>query len=270
MVARLVDQAFENPATSGGLLVMALTASAIVSNALFLQGGHHPDPFFAPRPVEVGRTSQVPKAAGATPIGHSQPPLPHLSPVPRASATPAVTTTQTEAPRTGAELVAAIQRELAGLGLYGGTIDGLPGPRTSRAISTYERAAGLRPTGHPTTALLEALKQPLPSADVGPLVPQTASDPIAARLDQRQVERGEAIAQAQRAQATIRMHENYRIVQNALNRIGYGPVSVTGDIDAETADAIRRFELDNGMPLTGEVGEPLLARLVAIGAIRPG
>jgi hypothetical protein len=34
---------------SGGLLVMALAAAAIVSNALLLQTGRHPDPFFMTR-----------------------------------------------------------------------------------------------------------------------------------------------------------------------------------------------------------------------------
>ena len=42
VMAVLIDRMFENPAMSGGLMVMALTASAIVSNAMFLQTGHHP------------------------------------------------------------------------------------------------------------------------------------------------------------------------------------------------------------------------------------
>ena len=33
VIARIADRAFENPAMSGGLLVMGLTAAAIVSNA---------------------------------------------------------------------------------------------------------------------------------------------------------------------------------------------------------------------------------------------
>ena len=35
----------------------------------------------------------------------------------------------------------------------------------------------------------------------------------------------------------------------------------------ETAGAIRRFELDNGLPLTGKPGDRLTARLVSIGAM---
>ena len=52
-VARLTDHVFENPAMSGGLFVMALTAAAIVSNAMMMQNGHHPDPLFMTRPMPV-------------------------------------------------------------------------------------------------------------------------------------------------------------------------------------------------------------------------
>jgi peptidoglycan hydrolase-like protein with peptidoglycan-binding domain len=58
-----------------------------------------------------------------------------------------------------------------------------------------------------------------------------------------------------------------RRVQTALNQAGYGPIAVDGYPGSETADAIRRFELDNGLPITGEVGDRLIARLVAVGAM---
>ena len=44
LVIRIAERALDNPAMSGGLLVMGLTAMAIVSNALFLQNARHPDP----------------------------------------------------------------------------------------------------------------------------------------------------------------------------------------------------------------------------------
>jgi peptidoglycan hydrolase-like protein with peptidoglycan-binding domain len=69
---------------------------------------------------------------------------------------------------------------------------------------------------------------------------------------------------------TIRLGETCKVIQTALNRIGYGPLPVDGNAGSETLDAIRRFELDNGMPVTGQVGDALVARLYAIGAIKPG
>jgi peptidoglycan hydrolase-like protein with peptidoglycan-binding domain len=56
-------------------------------------------------------------------------------------------------------------------------------------------------------------------------------------------------------------------IQRALNDIGYGPVAETGVADDATSDAIRRFELDNGLPLTGRPEERVVNRLVSIGAM---
>jgi peptidoglycan hydrolase-like protein with peptidoglycan-binding domain len=49
--------------------------------------------------------------------------------------------------------------------------------------------------------------------------------------------------------------------------IGYGPVPEDGIADEATIAAIRRFELDNGLPITGAAGDTLIQRLVAIGAM---
>jgi peptidoglycan hydrolase-like protein with peptidoglycan-binding domain len=59
----------------------------------------------------------------------------------------------------------------------------------------------------------------------------------------------------------------YERVQTALNRIGYGPVAVDGTANEETANAIRRFELDNGLPISGSAGDGVIDRLIAIGAL---
>jgi peptidoglycan hydrolase-like protein with peptidoglycan-binding domain len=58
-----------------------------------------------------------------------------------------------------------------------------------------------------------------------------------------------------------------RSVQKALNQIGYGPVPEDGIVGEGTIAAIRRFELDNGLPITGAAGDTLIERLVAIGAM---
>lgn len=278
MVAELIDRVFENPASSGGLMVVALTATAIVSNAMFLQSGHHPDPLFSTRPA-VTRSAAKPVAKPAPAVVERQAPAPLvLVPLPRPSplrAAPAPA--QPPPPSTvdvAAQVTTAIQRELARLGLYQGAIDGKQGPRTSAAISAYERAAGLAPTGLPTAALLEVMKRPLPAPMPRPqavIDNATRTDSIAeaAALDQRERERAASIAAEQQNRAQILMQQNYRIVQGALNRIGYGPIAIDGQASAETADAIRRFELDNGLPIGGEATDDLIKRMIAIGAIKP-
>ena len=259
MVADVIDRVFENPAMSGGLMVMALTAMAIISNAMFLQRGNHPDPLFmtrpsvtreATRPVAIRPVRPRPQAVIVIP------PLPRLAPI---HARPA------------AELVVApppvleIQRELARLGLYSGAIDGVAGSRTSAAISAYETAAGLPVTGLASPELLEAMKQPLPPK---PQALNALPDDMAAELDRRERERAGKIAAEQQIRIDAQMQNNFRVIQGALNRIGYGPVPVDGTAGDETIDAIRRFELDNGLPVSGEASEELLARLIAIGAIK--
>jgi len=268
LMADLVDRVFENPARSGGLMVMALTATAIISNAMFLQNSHRPDPLFAPRPsakhgpmalqpavIPVPLPTPAPAHAAqatAAPV----PPMPR--PAPAAVPPPPVVL---QAPP-----IADIQRELARLGLYSGAIDGRPGSRTSAAISHYETAAGRPITGKPTAELLRAMKQPLPTPQNTVATPVT--DPVAAELNQREQQRAASIAVAQKSTAATRVQANYRIVQSALNRIGYGPVTVDGAASQETIDAIRRFELDNGLPVSGEPSDALIARLIAIGAVK--
>ena len=70
------------------------------------------------------------------------------------------------------------------------------------------------------------------------------------------------------AAAATKMAATYRTVQTALNRIGYGPVPVDGTANKATLDAIRGFELDNGLSVSGEPSDALIQRLVAIGAIK--
>jgi peptidoglycan hydrolase-like protein with peptidoglycan-binding domain len=56
-------------------------------------------------------------------------------------------------------------------------------------------------------------------------------------------------------------------VQRALNLIGYGPMPEDGVAGETTTAAIRRFELDHGLPITGAAGDTVIDRLVAIGAM---
>lgn len=290
LMARLIDRTFENPAMSGGLLVMALTATAIISNATLLQGVRHPEPLFTTRPAEVAGAPPV----AQTPVGPQTAdwmidtaPMPHLSPRRAATAVVApapagdIAAILAETPMppvaipdpraADAALLIEIQRELARVGLYRDAIDGVSGPRTTAAIKAFETAAGIVVTGLPSPDLLTALRQPMPPADTRTILPRAAgADVEALALSRREHERAQLIAAEERRAAEERQRENVRIVQLALNRIGYGPLATEGADDGDTRDAIRRFELDNGLPITGAATDEVIARLIAIGAIRPG
>ncbi len=264
-IARVVDRAFDNPAMSGGLMVMAITAMAIVSNALFLQAGHHPEPLFATRPLTVAPAPARP--AVAVPLPHTReqaaaavtaPPLTKTAVAPPAAAPAPVDENKV--------LTIAIQRELARLGIYTGTIDGLYGPRTKAAIATWQTAAGMTATGEPTPELLAVLRKPATAAPPA-AVPVPAVVKNAASADQvaAAVLRAEEL---ERESAALAQGKQLRQVQEALNQIGYGPLAVDGKPSQATSDAIRGFELENGLPLTGELNDKVIARLVSIGAMK--
>ena len=59
----------------------------------------------------------------------------------------------------GRVLIASIQRHLQAAGFATGPIDGIMGPRTRRAIESYQRSRGLAVRGRPTQALLFQLEQ---------------------------------------------------------------------------------------------------------------
>ena len=272
LIARLAEGAIENPAMTGGLFVMALTATAIVSNAMFLQNARHPDPLFATRPPAIT------DAAVPAPV-----PLPRTRvadvPAPVAPAAPAVP--QPMPPPVN--LVGRIQQALAAKGLYSGTVDGVMGARTHAAIAAFEKSAGMRANGTPSQAVLDhlngvpakapaptpvAVKPPPAAATPAPAKPAPAVAPVVAPAPKPVAAAVPTpVAAPAQPDPAAADRQRYKDVQDALNRTGYGPLAIDGHDDEATSNAIRRFELDNGLPITGKPGDRVVARLKAIGAM---
>ncbi|MCX5497618.1 peptidoglycan-binding protein [Kaistia dalseonensis] len=287
LFGRLTDVVIENPVRSGGVVLIAMVLGAIVSNAAFLQTAHHPDPFFVTRPpaasapaatVPPARTSasEPAPAAPTAPVAEAAntDPLPGLPPeaaapspaavplpksraasangkavvskvgAPRATAVKTVPATSATASAAPANIIADTQRALAAAKFYDGPIDGMMGPQTKAAISSFEMRIGLIPTGQPSPHLLEQMRKGLSGA-------QSSADPIST---------GSIDDPATRARL--------KRVQSALNDIGYGPIPVDGRGGGKTATAIRRFELDNGLPISGQATDTVVAKLVMIGAMK--
>lgn len=296
MVARIAERAFDNPAMFGGLVVMALTACAIVSNAMLLQNGRHPEPLFMtrPSPVVEALVAEVPLPrvrADQTAAAQPMPPLPRVAPSQPEAAEPAGPI----APTAGEALIADLQRALAEKGLYRGEIDGISGSRTRAAITAYEKTEGLPVTGQPSATVLDHIRtasitpapeaapalepepviaaEPLPAPTVAEEPPVTAA-PETAALESYPPEAEPApaptpVAATPNPELVALQRDRYQSVQYALNQIGYGPVTVDGKPSDDTENAIRRFELDNGLPITGLPGDKVIERLMAIGALKP-
>ncbi len=53
-------------------------------------------------------------------------------------------------------------------------------------------------------------------------------------------------------------------IQRALNDFGYGPLKATGNYGSETIAAVKKFERDRKMPVTGQISPRLLQELSAL------
>lgn len=129
--------------------------------------------------------------------------------------------------------IRGIQEELGKHGYEPGPIDGILGPRTAHAIRAYQRDAGLVVDGAATKELLEHLKFALPK--VYRAAPAAPSD-----------------------------RDLVLAVQAELGRRGYYMGPLDGIPGRETLAAVRSFQADAGLPVTGKLDRGLLDDL------RPG
>jgi peptidoglycan hydrolase-like protein with peptidoglycan-binding domain len=127
-----------------------------------------------------------------------------------------------------AALVEGIQRELAINGFDPGGLDGKFGPNTREAIRTYQRAARLPVTGCPSQELIDHLSFHLPKVYA--------------------VDRPEMPTEAVE-------------LQEELTRRGYYLGGVDGRLGGRTRMALRQYQQDAGLPVTGELTPDLLQKL---------
>jgi peptidoglycan hydrolase-like protein with peptidoglycan-binding domain len=59
-------------------------------------------------------------------------------------------------------------------------------------------------------------------------------------------------------------------IQRALARAAYGPLNADGVVGSETREAIKRFQRDHALPVTGEITDALVIELRADGAMDEG
>jgi peptidoglycan hydrolase-like protein with peptidoglycan-binding domain len=216
-----------NPVDVIGLVLLLLALGAILANALYRQPGPHPAPIFSVKPRPVAEHT-----ASVTPIPRSRP----------------AAAKSDASGRSRADLVGDVQRELIKRGLFEGAADGVMGPKTDAAIRDFETLANLKVTGEPSEELLRALQRG-PKLDAG--VPRTAArDQISEKI----------LSGSQPPAPTT---QRVVAVQRALNDSGYGPVKATGAIGPETTAAIRKFEGDRKMPVTGQISVRLVRELAA-------
>ena len=222
------------------LLFMAFLAmtATIVYNALYLQE-HAPHGMADATGAGQGTTRVIGIEPPGAKAGSSTASTYAKAPAAGGTASPAVTDLPAQPPNAGESLlvVRAIQRELSLRGYDVGTVDGQLSDKTRKAISAFQMREGLAVTGLPSDDVLRQilLGDTIATPEATGSVP--ASDSIAAHA----AENGTVLR-----------------VQQVLAELGYAPGIIDGAWGENTAEAVRAFQRDRNMTITGTITPELL------------
>lgn len=141
------------------------------------------------------------------------------------------------------DAVARIQQQLSALGFYRGAMDGYFGIDTELAVRDFQRSRGLLEDGVVGDQVYQAL-----NGTTSPITPPIGDRPIPGGL--KPGDRGEQV----------------RELQRRLTASGY-PVAEDGIYGNETARAVRLFQQERRLPITGTAD---VSTLEALGIVASG
>lgn len=271
------------PRLIGGVAIFGVVFSFVAANALWYQPKHHPSPLLATRlfgsdALTASRNADAAEDPHVTTFRIERQQDSALEEVPLdPSKVPA------------SPLIREVQQALATRGLYDGPADGLTGPKTTAAILFFQETEGLEETGDASVALLAKLQakntdvavipDERPSPDMtGSTKSDTKTSTKAAVANDDEV--ADLIRSAEPATATRSTKvstesqvdadvspETVMKIQRALSRFAYAQVKVDGVAGEATKAAIRAFEKNYNLPVTGKPSERIVKKLKSIGAI---
>jgi hypothetical protein len=122
--------------------------------------------------------------------------------------------------------IAAAQQRLKDRGYYAGPVDGVMGPRTAAALRAYQRDHGLSATGQLDSQTASALSETTNATVMTPAV-------------------------------------DVRTAQRQLKERGYYAGPVDGVIGPATENALRAYQRDRGLKVTGRLDSPTVRSLTA-------
>lgn len=156
------------------------------------------------------------------------------------------------------------QSEMLALGVYAGPVDGVYAPLTKQAILAYQQLNGLAQTGLATPELVNHMKfthKVQAAAQFTGSVSPAAVDPVLSTTPQATAVYEKAAAEA--ADAAKAKELSVKKVQVALAGLGYKIKKMDGNVSAETRSAILKYQMDNGLDMSGTVDKDLTAALKA-------
>ncbi len=218
-----------NPAVAGGSTALLVALFYVSANALWYQPHIHRDAFFPTRGFVRAADPVRPDPEPETTFVIERP----AEPVQAPPSDPAT------------KQVQAVLKEL---GFYGGAVDGLSGPATTKAIDAYRRKVGLAASASIDIDLLVQLGIEPTTSGIAPIPPPRApaSEP----------------APDEHAVALTRK------VQAGLKAFGNAGIEVDGVMGARTKTAIREFQSIFGLPTTGLPDKALYAKMREEGYVK--
>ncbi len=229
------------PALAGGATALAVAMSVITANAVWYQPDHHPSPIFATRSIDMTTTSSVRQISTN-----------------RVKTVSSKTVKTRPAKQVSDELTKELQMALADKKIYSGEIDGIYGSRTKTAIVTYQEQMKLKASGKVSIKLLSHILMSGNVVERVPVPKQQIVLQIARPGNQKNI------------RSIIESKSLVSAIQAGLKNYGYDDIIIDGVMGNQTSNAIRRFELDYGLHITGEASKSLLKKLNDIGATGRG
>ncbi|RWC51035.1 MAG: peptidoglycan-binding protein [Mesorhizobium sp.] len=226
-----------NPVLVGGSTAFLVTLFYVSANALWYQPFPHAGAFFATRSIEG-----FPRAASDEPETTFN--------IVRPSGAPA--------PIKGDPVVEQVQGILKDLDFYSGTVDGISGPNTRKAIQAYQQKVGLNASGEIDALLLDQLGATPKTAAVVPRPQPRPDTPVAVPVS-LQTDSGQTTAATQSPDARIVK------IQAGLKAFGNDDMQLDGVVGARTKAAIKEFQSLFGLPQTGEPDEIVYVKMREIG-----
>lgn len=233
-VGSLISQ---NPVLVGGSTAFLVTLFYVSANALWYQPFPHAGAFFATRSIES--FSRAGSDEPETTINIVRPGAVKSDPV-----------------------VEQVQGILKDLDFYSGTVDGISGPNTRKAIQAYQQKVGLPASGEIDAVLLDQLGAKQTTAGIPHPIPRPvdiAAAPAAVPATAPVAIPVSASASAEAPDARIVK------IQAGLKAFGNDDMQLDGVVGARTKAAIKEFQSLFGLPQTGEPDEVVYVKMREIG-----
>ncbi|MDM9994388.1 peptidoglycan-binding domain-containing protein, partial [Bartonella henselae] len=145
-----------------------------------------------------------------------------------------------------------MQKKLAKLGLYDGSLDGLEGPKTRRAIALWKQQTA--------EEMQNRILQKNTKDEIAILIKQSEMEMINEKTKTKDLPRStEPVLEPTIADIIE--------VQKALRIFGNQEVIVTGVEDQKTVEALKQFQKMFDLPITGKINHTVLVKMHEIGLL---